>query len=373
MTRLLSLDVFRGITIALMILVNSPGNQVSYAWLQHSTWNGCTLADVVFPFFIVIVGMSSVLALTNLKIKGVSNQQLFKAIIKRSVYLFVMGLVLNVLPTHFDFYQIRLMGVLQRIAICYFFGSILFLTTTIRQQVIVLVMILLGYWFLITGFPHRYTLSMNHNLVGYIDQLLLSPRHLYTPLFDPEGLLSTLPAIGSVLLGNFIGYCVISLHTKRYQLQWMMFCGLFFLFLGWFWSSVFPWNKSLWSSSYVLWTGGLAYWVYAICFMLIEMRQWTDWSKSFSLFGRSAMLVYFLHVVFLKIQTMILVQNTNGEMMHLRHYITTLLFGNFKPQTASLCYAILYTLLWLSVIKCLSEWRLYRLRYDATPLEHHVK
>ncbi|MDR3442830.1 MAG: heparan-alpha-glucosaminide N-acetyltransferase domain-containing protein [Legionella sp.] len=361
-TRLVSLDVFRGITIVLMILVNSPGNSSAYSWLEHSSWSGCTLADLVFPFFIVIVGMSSVLALTNLQIKGFSNGQLVTQIIKRSLYIFLMGLLLNAFPHHLDFSDIRILGVLQRIAICYLCSSILFLTTTSRVQVILIIALLSCYWFLMAGFAAAHSLTINENLVGYLDRMILSSHHLYTPTFDPEGLLSTLPAIASALLGNLIGMSLLSSRTKKQQLQWMIVAGMILSTLGWLWGFIFPINKALWSSSYVLWTGGLAYLVFAFCFALIEMKRWSNWSKPFNLFGKNAMLVYVLHVLFLKIQAIILVHNNNGELINLRLYITDLLFGHLTPQNASLCYAMTYTIFWLFVLKCITEWRLLKLR-----------
>jgi predicted acyltransferase len=367
-TRLLSLDVFRGITIAVMILVNSPGNQFAYSWLEHSAWNGCTLADLVFPFFIVIVGISSVLALTYLKIKGFSNRQLFKIIIKRSAYIFSMGLLLNILPNHFDLLHIRVLGVLQRIAICYFFSSILFLTTTIRNQVIIIAVLLIGYWFLMSEFSAISSLSINYNLVGYLDQLILSPPHLYSPMFDPEGLLSTLPAIGSALFGNVVGVILVSSRTKQWQLRCMIVVGLILSALGFIWSGAFPINKLLWSSSYVLWTSGLSFLAFAICFALIEIKHLVYWSKPFLLLGKNAMLIYILHVLFLKIQAIILVHNTKGELVNLRLYITDLLFSHFSAENASLCYAVGYTLFWLFVLKCITKWRLRQLQEQSLPV-----
>ncbi len=361
-SRWLSLDVFRGITIALMILVNSPGNRNAYTWLAHSTWNGCTVADLVFPFFIVIVGMSSVLAISTLKIKGNSNKQLFSKIIKRSAFIFMMGLLLNAFPHHFDFYTIRVLGVLQRIALCYLCSSILFLTTTIRVQVIITTALLIGYWLLMTCFAAIHPLTISNNLVGYLDGMILSAHHLYTPTFDPEGILSTLPAIASALIGNIIGIFLISSRTKKQKLQGMIAAGLILSIFGWVWGFIFPINKSLWSSSYVLWTGGLALLVFAFCFALIEIKQWRSWSKPFNLFGKNAMLVYVLHVLFLKIQGIILIHNNDGDLINLRLYITDLLFGNFRLQNASLFYAMFYTLFWLFVLKCINQWRLVQLK-----------
>lgn len=346
--RLFSLDAFRGITIFLMILVNSPGNSSAYSWLEHSSWNGCTLADLVFPFFIVIVGISSVLALTGLKHKGISTQQLLIKIGKRSAYLFIMGLLLNAFPHHFDPAYLRIFGVLQRIGICYFFSAILFLTTTLRVQIILIFILLIGYWLLVSYFSGNY-------IVGYLDQWLLSANHLYTPTFDPEGLLSTLPAIASALLGNLLGIYLTSSNTKQQQFQWMLLVGTLLAILGWCWSFVFPFNKPLWSSSYVLWTGGLAFLAFGLCFALIEIKRYKTWSSPFVLFGKHALLIYMLHVLFLKIQAIILVPSTQGSLVNLRIYITDFLFGNLTSLNASLCYAITYTLFWLCVLKCINR------------------
>lgn len=356
-TRVISLDVFRGITIAIMILVNSPGNSFAYRFLEHSAWNGCTLADLVFPFFIVIVGMSSVLALTNLKIKGFTNQDLFKIIVKRSVYLFCIGLLLNLLPNHFDLSHIRILGVLQRIAFCYFCASALFLITNIRTQIGLIAALLIGYCFLMNGFSTINTLSINHNLVGYFDRLILSSRHLYTPMFDPEGLLSTIPAIASALLGNVLGSVLVSSHSKQQQFYWMVCAGLMLSAAGLIWDSTFPINKSLWSSSYVLWTSGLSFLVFSLCFRLIDVQQIINWSKPFSLLGKNAMLVYMLHVIFLKLQAIIFVHNSSGEWVNLRLYITDLLFSPFSAKNASLSYALGYTLFWLLILKGIALWR----------------
>ena len=356
LNRLVSLDVFRGLTIALMIMVNSPGNQYPYAWLEHSAWNGCTLADLVFPFFIVIVGISTVLGLSSLQAQGLSNRCLFHSILRRSLYLFLLGILLNAFPYHFHVETIRIMGVLQRIALCYICAAILFLTTGWRIQFVIVIGLLLGYWVLLSAYlPFGYSgsdpLSPEGNLVGYFDRLLLASSHLYTPTFDPEGLLSTIPAIASVLLGNLIGYRLLLSRTKYQQFYWMWLTGVVLLALGWLWQFVFPLNKSLWSSSYVLWSGAWALLIFAGCYFSIEIKLWRRWAVPFALFGRHALLVYILHVVFLKIQGMVVVTHPSGELMNLRHYMTSILFGSFSPQNASLLYSIFYTALWLVILR----------------------
>lgn len=352
--RLLSLDVFRGITVALMILVNSPGNQTAYTWLDHSTWHGCTLADLVFPFFIFIVGVSSTFTLSKARDKNIPFQQLFLKILKRSVILFLIGLLLNAFPHHFDFATLRVFGVLQRIAICYFVASLLFLTTRVSTQAIIMMFLMVGYWWIMTRFSapgyEVPNLTPEGNFAAYIDRLVFSSSHLYGKVFDPEGLLSTLPAIATTLLGNLTGSWLLSSRNSQQKLTGMTVAGFFALLTGWLWGLWFPINKSMWTSSYVLWTGGFALIFLAFCYWLIEMKTRSKWAKPFEIFGLNAMLAYVLHVLFLKIQAFISIPRADGSPGNLRLYITDHLFGWASSQNASLLYAVSYTILWLLVI-----------------------
>jgi predicted acyltransferase len=269
---------------------------------------------------------------------------------RRSAYIFFMGLLLNAFPHHFDVFSIRILGVLQRIAICYLVSSFLFVTTQARTQAIIMFTLLIGYGCLMALNP---AMMLDGNAVGYLDRLVLGSGHLYTPMFDPEGLLSTMPAIASALLGNLIGTFLISSRTKQQKLLWMIGAGLLLALIGWMWAETLPLNKALWSSSYVLWTGGLALLVYAPIYALIEIKQWVRWSRPFDIFGRHAMLVYMLHVLFLKIQAMIHMYNADGAVVGFRVYITDVLFGHFMQENAALCYSITYMTLWLLVLKAI--------------------
>lgn len=354
MSRLLSIDVVRGITIALMILVNSPTN---YAWLNHSTWNGCTLADLVFPFFVFIVGVSLVFSLSKSLEKGMSRNNLIFKVLKRSIIIFLIGLFLNAFPNHFDFSTIRIFGVLQRIAICYFFGSLLFLTTRIQTQALIMVGLLIGYWSLLTMIPvpeyGANNLTRDGNLAAYIDRLLFSSAHLYQKTFDPEGFLSTLPAIATTLLGNLTGAWLLSQRSDQKKLQGATLAGIIALIIGWIWGLSFPINKGLWTSSYVLWTGGLALLLLAFCYWLIEIKQWKSWSKPFEIFGLNAIAAYFLHVFFLKFQAMIHIPRMDGSPGNLRIFFTEHFFGWASLQNASLLYAFAYVIFWLLVLTLL--------------------
>lgn len=356
--RLLALDVFRGLTIALMIIVNSPGYNNAYSWLEHSAWDGCTLADLVFPFFIVIVGVSSVFALTNLKKAGRETSELLLKIIKRLMYIFIIGVILNILPTHFDLSTVRILGVLQRIAICYFCSAILFLYFSIRIQIIICAAILISYSLLISQF--------SSNIISQVDSQFLTPAHMYRSTFDPEGILSTFPAVASAMLGSILGYILCSSRIKSQQLKLITIYGLIFLVLGFLWSSFFPINKNIWSSSYVLVTGGLAYLVFACLFFIVDLKAYTTWSKPLIIFGKNSMLVYVLHVFFLKIQAIIHLPNANNELISLRIYLTNLFFGQFAEKTASVCYAISYTLLWLLILICFNILK-KRVQYRLSP------
>lgn len=344
--RLLSLDVFRGITIVIMIIVNSPGNRTSFTMLDHAAWNGCTLADLVFPFFIFIVGISSVLTLAKQRASGHTVSVLLAKIIKRTIIIFLIGLLLNAISMHVSWPTLRILGVLQRIALCYFFASLLYLTTSIRTQVITVVVLLVAYWLMMTLMP----LTMDDNFAAYVDRLLIPASHLYTPSFDPEGLLSTLPSIATALLGNLLGAWLLSNNSASKKLAGMIVAGVIALIAGGMWSFIFPINKALWSSSYVLWTAGIAALTYALCYWLIEIKQLKRWSKPFEIFGVSAMLAYILHVLFLKIQAMIIIPISGESSINLRLFITKQLFPLADLKLASLLYALSYTLLWFMII-----------------------
>lgn len=360
--RLLSLDVFRGMTIALMIIVNSPGYSPAYSWLDHAPWHGCTFADLVFPFFVLIMGISLVLTLSKSLARGECVRVLMLNVIKRSALLFLTGLLLNAFPSHFfDLDTLRVFGVLQRIALCYFFAAFLFLTTGLWAQAAIATFLLVFYWLIMThlsvpGYGVN-NLSVEGNLATYIDQLLIAPNHLYQSTFDPEGLLSTLPAIATALLGNLLGMWLIASCKPQETLKRLGLTGIALALGGWLWGLSFPINKALWTSSYVLWTGGLAFLGFAFCFWTIEIKGWKKWCKPFEIFGLNAMSAFILHVLFLKIQAMIHIYHADGQWVNLRVFITESLFGWASPINASLLYAFSYVLFWLVVIWGIHDWR----------------
>ena len=275
--RLVSLDLFRGFTIVAMVLVNNPGSwsQV-YAPLLHAEWNGCTPTDLIFPFFILAVGMSIALSLGKAK-KTTPFIRLFVKILKRSLILIGLGIFLNGFP-YFDWEVIRIPGVLQRIGIVFFFTSLIYLSTNSTARLAITIFLLLGYWALMTQVPVPGVGSANleptTNLGAWLDNKILG-GHLWgvTKVWDPEGLLSTLPAIASGLIGVQIGEIITARKLKSIKLRHLIIYGLSLLALGIVWNFFFPINKNLWTSSYVLYTAGWGCFFLAILFFLFDLKR----------------------------------------------------------------------------------------------------
>jgi predicted acyltransferase len=274
-TRLTSLDLFRGVTIAAMILVNDPGNDHAYWPLEHAEWNGWTPTDLIFPFFLFIVGVSLVFSSESRLRRGDSRNVLLLHAFRRAVIIFAIGLAMNyslVLLAPSVFSGLRIPGVLQRIGICYLAASILFLYTSPRTRIVVVAALLVGYWVLMRfvpvpgyGVPGRDIpfLHPDANLAAYLDRKFLTT--LWDKTRDPEGLLSTLPAIATALLGVFTGEWLRSKNSSQTKLIRMLLFGVVGLVAGRTWGIWFPLNKKLWTSSYVLFTAGFALVCLALC------------------------------------------------------------------------------------------------------------
>ncbi len=304
-TRLISLDVLRGITIAFMILVNNNGDERYAYWpLKHALWNGWTPTDLVFPTFLFVAGVSLVFSFESRLAKGVSKTSLFLHAVRRSIILFALGLVVNGFP-FFHLSTLRIYGVLQRFAVCLLIASAIYLYSRGKSKVAtlitVLVAALLGYWIIMRwipvpgyGLPTRDIplLDKDANWVAYLDRHIF-PGRLYEGTRDPEGLLSNLPALGTALLGMLTA---LWLRTKNST--YTKFIGLFAaaiagLLLGKIWGHWFPINKKLWTSSYVLFAAGWSLLGLSICYWLIEIKQWTrGWTFPWVVFGSNAIAAY---------------------------------------------------------------------------------
>ncbi|NUN07713.1 MAG: DUF5009 domain-containing protein [Ignavibacteriaceae bacterium] len=371
--RLVSLDVFRGITIAGMILVNNPGDWGTvYAPLLHAKWHGCTPTDLIFPFFLFIVGVAITLSLTKRKMKGDNMSKLYLQITRRALILFFLGLFSAAYPFYNVFSgewvnlaSLRIPGVLQRIGVVYFVAAILFLNTNIRTQAITGAVLLLLYWILMSLVPvpgvGYANLEPTTNLAAYFDNLLLG-GHLWSAskVWDPEGILSTLPAIGTAISGIMLGHWLNTNHDKITKVAWIFVAANILLVVGWFWDLVFPLNKSIWTSSYVLWTSGLALHFFGFCYWFNDIKGVTWWTKPFIVYGSNAITVFFLSGLMAKSMAIIKWTNEAGELISLKTYIYKTFYAPFfDPYFASFMFAITYVLLWLGLMWILHHKRIF--------------
>ena len=353
--RLTSLDLFRGVTIAAMILVNDPGNGHPYGPLEHAEWNGWTPTDLIFPFFLFIVGVSLVFSSESRLQRGVSKTKLLFHAFRRAVIIFAIGLAMNyilflVAPSIFP--GLRIPGVLQRIAVCYLAASILFLYVNPRVRSAIVVALLIGYFALIIlvpvpgyGVPGRDipVLHPDGNIAAYLDRKFLTTLHEKTR--DPEGLLSTLPAIATALLGVFTGEWLRCKRSPQFKALGMLLFGVVGLVLGKTWGAWFPINKKLWTSSYVLFTAGFALVCLALCFWATDIRRWRGvWTKPFLIFGRNAIAAYIVAFIF----AVLAHRRVHGEMQSVHDYIYGRFFAPLgSPSFASLLFSLAFVVLCL--------------------------
>jgi predicted acyltransferase len=361
--RLASLDVFRGITIAGMILVNNPGTwEAIYSPLSHAEWHGWTPTDLVFPFFLFIVGVSIALAFSRRAEAGGSRRDLYVKIVRRAAIIFALGLFLMGFP-NYDLSTIRIPGVLQRIAVCYLVASVVFLNTRWRAQAIIAAALLLSYWALMVLVPvpgfGAGDLSMEGNLAAYVDRALLG-RHTWKPQYDPEGILSTIPAIATTLAGVLTGRWLRSRRAELEKVAGVFAAGAGLVAAGWACGFWFPVNKALWTSSYVLLTAGLALQLLAVCYWLVDVKGRRRWATPFLVFGTNALIIYFLAELFSNVISTVTVTRAGGGMVDLKTYVYESLFASWAlPRTASVMFAVCVVLLWLGVAAVLYRKRIF--------------
>ncbi|MBS7254419.1 acyltransferase family protein [Flavobacterium branchiicola] len=412
--RLISLDVFRGLTILLMTIVNNPGDWGHvYAPLLHSEWHGCTPTDLVFPFFIFIMGVAVPLAMPDKFYDGTT----FNKILVRSLRMLCLGIFFNffgkiqlfglegiplligrlaitimvgyALMGSFSskiknilafsillvylilaysgieaYHDVRLPGVLQRIAVVYFVVSLLYLKTSQRTQILTGIFLLLGYWAIMTLIPvpgfGEANLDKGTNLASWVDSILLK-GHMYreTLTWDPEGILSTIPSIINGIIGLLIGQLLQLNTTKIQKAQKMGIAGTLLIFFGLMWDIVFPINKSLWTSSYVLYTTGLATVFLTILYFVIDIADYKKGFKPFLIWGVNPMIVFFSSQIIPQALVMIQFQNPQNpeEQTNLLDYLYRFWIAPFftNPMTASLAGALVYVGIWTFIL-----WIFYR-------------
>ena len=436
-SRLISLDVFRGMTIAGMVLVNNPGGSPVYWPLDHAEWNGLTPTDWIFPFFLFIVGASISISLGR-RIAERPDAKAYWKIVSRAASIYLLGAAISIIPffqfqstdapdplkmliwlafsaslfflllknykvaaalcvvallgiaalnlagynvVPYNYGTFRVFGVLQRIAVCYFVTSLIFLHTNWKQQVGIGLALLLGYWLIMTTIPVpgceiTSVSDKACNLAAYIDRMILTENHIWRSgkVYDPEGILSTIPAIVTTISGVLTGTwllrrdkgqgrsdensdsSLITRHSSLEKANGLFGVGVALLALGLIWNSYFPLNKALWTSSYVLATSGLALLTLGFCYWLIDIKGYSRWAWPFKVFGANALALFVFTGFFARMIAAYRVNGPDGQLISIGHWVMLNVYlPIFHPIDASLAFAISFILLWLFLM-----WLLYR-------------
>ena len=360
--RLTSLDAFRGITIAGMILVNNPGSwEHVYPPLKHAAWHGWTPTDLVYPFFLFIVGVAIALALGRRVGEGVAPGRLHRKIFIRSALIFAVGLLLHLVP-RFDFASLRIPGVLQRIAVCYLAAALLYVHSGQKARIAWALASLAGYFLIMKFIPvpgyGAGVWEYNGNLESYVDTKLLA-GHLYKPEFDPEGILSTLPAIGTTLLGTLAGDWLRTSRRAAGKTAGLVGAGIILTAAGLALHPYFPINKQLWTSTFVLFAAGAACLVLAACYLVMDGLGFRKWAVPFQVFGTNAIAAFVGSTLLVKLLRLVKV-GSGGEKTGVLAWTYQHAFvpwaGNLN---GSLAYAVSYVLLWMALMTILYRKRIF--------------
>ena len=353
--RLVSLDAFRGLTIAAMILVNNPGDWGHVYWpLGHAPWHGWTPTDLIFPFFLFMVGMAL----------PFSRRTRAREALRRTLVLAGLGLFMAAYP-YFDLTTVRIPGVLMRIAVCYLAAWAIQRLTGPAGQALVAGFLLALYWYLVTrvtvpgGTPPN--LEPETNLGAWVDRTLLA-GHLWkqSRTWDPEGLLSTIPAVATTLLGLLAGGWLRSEGEANRKAGGLLLAGLALVVAGLAWGASFPINKNLWTSSYALFTGGMAAYLFGLLYWIADVRGHRSWCRPFVIYGRNAILVFVASGLLAKTLALIKVTGADGTSVSLQAVLyRTLLASWLPPYTASLAWAVANVLFWYAVLRELDRREVY--------------
>jgi predicted acyltransferase len=353
-SRLVSLDIFRGMTVAFMIIVNTPGSwNYVYPPLRHAAWHGCTPTDLVFPFFLFIVGVSTWFSLKKYG-HDITGGSIVR-ILRRTITIFAVGLFLNIFPYFLrDYSSLRIMGVLQRIALAYGIAAIICLVVRRNYLWIVIAVLLLLYWGVLAFFGGADPYSLEGNLALRFDTAILGQSHLYKGFgipFDPEGLLSTLPAVCTVIIGFYIGEVIGNGAADGKRVLKLLLFGAASAGLGILWGIVFPINKPLWTSSYVLYTAGLAMGLLALVYLISDLFKFQKWGVPFMVFGTNALFAYFLAGIWTKLMLYIIkIPSGDTKITFYSWFYTKVCVPVAGNMNGSLMFALIQVLfIWLIV------------------------
>ena len=384
--RLLSLDVFRGLTVAGMLLVNDPGTWSSiYPPLEHAPWHGWTPTDLIFPFFLFIAGVTTHLSLQARRARGDDEHAIRRQIIRRGLLIFLFGFLVNGFPFFTwgtiagvadptflhrvvdRLYHWRIMGVLQRIGLAYLCAALLSQGATVKAQVVRIAVLLYGYWFAMTLLPVPDTGALGqltlgsgpHTMAAWWDRLLLDwtrfglGNHTWVSsvTWDPEGIFSTFPAIATAMLGNLAGQWIAVKRPLNERLNGLFAAGALGMMAGLMWNWSFPINKSIWTSSYVVFCAGMAAMAIATIMWLVDVQNVKAWTKPFVIYGLNPMVAFVGSGVMARCIYSIFKVTYHGKVIALESAIYQAAFASWlEPVNASLAFALTFVLFWFGVL-----------------------
>ncbi|MEA2763339.1 MAG: hypothetical protein QOD47_2623 [Gemmatimonadaceae bacterium] len=382
--RLLSLDVFRGMTVAGMLLVNDPGTwSAIFPPLEHAEWNGWTPTDLIFPFFLFIVGITTYLSLSARRARGDDDSAIVRQILRRGLIIYLLGFAMALFPFYqwgtiesiphaaawdrilFRIEHVRILGVLPRIAIVYVCAALLTLKTTVKQQVITIAALLFGYWFAMTLIPvpgenvigALLLHTKDRNLAAYLDRAILGTNHTWigSVTFDPEGPMSTIPAIATAMLGVLTGRWIAQRDKQLLERVVGIFAaGSIGMMFGLMWNWSFPINKNLWTSSYVIFTAGMACVALATIMWIVDYCNVKWWTKPFVVFGVNPIVAFVGSGVLARLIYTLWHVSYNGKVVAVQDAIYQIVFLPWlPPRVASLAFAISFVLLWYGILTVL--------------------